>query len=225
MNESDTRHPERVDTGDMIVVHTALLREVRLAPAAVARANAGPSRRRTRAIRHLRLLLDLLEHHHHGEDEMLLPLLRARVPVPSMSALDTGEEQHARIEKLIVESRADLDRWARGDLRAAHEVAEKLAALHAALEPHLLGEERDVLPLAATFLSHAEWQALGDAGMRSTPKSALVLVFGMFMYEGDPAVVRAMLAHAPAVPRLLLPRIAPHVYARVCRRVHGSERP
>ena len=36
MNESDTMHPQRVDTRDMIVVHTALLREIRLAPAAVA---------------------------------------------------------------------------------------------------------------------------------------------------------------------------------------------
>jgi len=40
-------------------------------------------------------------------------------------------------------------------------------------------------------------------------KSKLPLVFGMFMYEGDPTVLRMMLSTAPALPRLLMPRIAP----------------
>lgn len=220
----DTITPDRIDTRDMIVVHTALLREIRLAPAAVVR--AAPSRRhRARTARHVRLLLELLEHHHRGEDEMLLPLLRARVPRSAVAALDTGEEQHARIEALLAEARAALTRWTDGEQDGAHGVAGVLTALHAVLEPHLRGEERDVLPLAAVHLTEAEWRALGDAGFASTPKPALVLVFGMFAYEGDPAVLRAMLAHAPAVPRVLLPRIAPRVHARRCRRIHGTPRP
>jgi hemerythrin-like domain-containing protein len=217
-----TLDSDRVDTSDMIVVHTALLREIRMAPAAVIRAGR---RHRTRTARHLRLLLDLLDHHHHGEDELLLPLLRARVPRAAAPALDTGEEQHARIEELIADARAGISRWTDGGPDAAEQLTVTLTALHAALEPHLRGEERDILPLAAEHLTAAEWAAIGDAGFRSTPKSALVMVFGMFAYEGDPAVIRAMLAQAPAVPRALLPRLAPRVYARVCRRIHGAPRP
>ena len=42
------------------------------------------------------------------------------------------------------------------------------------------------------------------------------------MYDADPEVIRAMLAHAPLVPRLLMPHLAPRVYARYVRRVHGT---
>ncbi len=225
MKETDTVASEQVDVRDMIVVHTALLREVRLAPRAVVRAGGQSRRRCARTARHLRLVLDVLEHHHSGEDRLMLPLLRARAPRESMRAVDTGEEQHARIEGLITEVRAAVGRWAGGDQDAAPVLVERLTDLHAALEPHLRGEERDVLPLAARYLDPAEWRAVGEAGFLAIPKPALTTVFGMLMYEGDPEVLRSMLAHAPAVPRLLLPRIAPGAYARRSQAVYGTRRP
>jgi hemerythrin-like domain-containing protein len=225
MKELNTRGPDQVDTRDMVVVHTAMLRELRLAPAAVRRAAAdGSARPRARTAAHLRFLLDLLEHHHAGEDELLLPLLRARVPRAAAAAVEAGAEQHAHIEKAIAGTRSALDRWA-ADNRDAPALAEELTGLHAAVEPHLRAEERDILPLAATHLSAAEWGAIGEAGAAVTPKRALMVVFGMFMYEGDPAVLRAMLAPAPAPARLLVPLIAPRAYARRSRRIHGTARP
>jgi hypothetical protein len=47
---------------------------------------------------------------------------------------------------------------------------------------------------------------------------------GMFAYEGDPDVLRAMLSPAPAVPRFLVPRIGPRAYARVAHRLYGTPR-
>jgi hemerythrin-like domain-containing protein len=218
---NDTDSAVRTDTRDMIVVHTGLLREIRLAPAAVER--AATARQRTRVARHVRLMLHILEHHHAGEDRLLLPLLRERVPAAAMGPVDTGEEQHARIEGLIAEAHGGIGRWEDGAGTA--ELSATLSALHDALEPHLRGEERDVLPLAAEHLTETEWQAIGEAGSAAVPKPAMLMVFGMFMYEGDPEVVASMLAHAPAPVRALLPRIAPRVYARHCRAVHGTDRP
>ena len=85
MTNNDTSSaaaPERalVDVRDMIVVHTAMLREFRLAPAAVRRTLPG-DRSRARAVAgHVRFLCDLLHHHHEGEDELLWPTLRSRTP-------------------------------------------------------------------------------------------------------------------------------------------------
>jgi hypothetical protein len=62
----------------------------------------------------------------------------------SIHAIDTGEEQHARIEQRIAGARAGLNRWAREN-QAVTVLAERLTAL----EPHLRGEERDVLPRIA----------------------------------------------------------------------------
>jgi hypothetical protein len=53
----------------------------------------------------------------------------------------------------------------------------------------------------------------------------MALVFGMFAYEGDPEVLAQMLHSAPALPRLIIPLIAPHAYARRATRIYGTARP
>jgi hypothetical protein len=100
-----------------------------------------------------------------------------------------------------------------------------LQTLHDLLAEHLDAEERMLLPLAAAVLTDAEWHAIGEAAVAAMPKSTLPLAFGMFAYEADPEVLRDMLATAPPIPRALLPRIAPRVYARRAIRVHGTARP
>jgi hypothetical protein len=46
----------------------------------------------------------------------------------------------------------------------------------------------------------------------------------MLMADGDPEVLRAMIAHAPLVPRLVVPRIAPRAYGRYTRQVYRVPR-
>jgi hypothetical protein len=45
------------------------------------------------------------------------------------------------------------------------------------------------------------------------------MVVGMLMKEGDPEVLRAMLAHAHRLPRMVLPTVAPAIYGRYSRRL------
>jgi hypothetical protein len=71
----------------------------------------------------------------------------------------------------------------RGELTTA------LHHLHALLVAHLDTEERELLPLAAAHLTQAQWDAVGKAGAASVPKSKLLLLFGMFAYEGEPKVL------------------------------------
>jgi hemerythrin-like domain-containing protein len=198
-----------VDRRDMIVVHTALLRELRLAPRLVER--GGPHTRE-----HVAFVLDLLEHHHAGEDRLLWPVLRGRVPPQMHHLLDHAGEQHREIEELLEAARSEPD-----DDR----LAVLLRRLHDVVAEHLDAEERDVLPLAALHLTQAEWAAIGENGATAVPRTKLPLLFGMFMYDGDPDVVRHMLSSAPPLVRALLPRIAPRAYARYCRRLHGTRNP
>ncbi|NMO89964.1 hemerythrin domain-containing protein [Actinomycetospora sp. TBRC 11914] len=215
-----------VDVRDMVVVHTALLREFRLAPAAVLRV-APDDRRRARVVeRHLGLLCDLLHHHHAGEDALLWPLLRERVPARALTLLAEAEAQHAGLDEALGRVGATRRRWVdRPDAGHRDELAGTLRELHRQLAEHLDTEERTLLPLAAAHLTEPEWRAVGEHGAGAVPKSALPLVFGMFAYEGDPDVLASMLASAPALPRAVVPRIAPRVYARHAARVHGTPRP
>lgn len=215
---------DMVDTRDMLVVHTALLRELRLAPTLVEGAAAKDPRRITVVADHLQFLLGLLTHHHDGEDRLLWPKLRARLPDPLIDVVALMEAQHAEIETLTATVAEALAGWQKTPAAGTH-LAEALRRLHTALEQHLHVEEQEILPLAALHLTEAEWQEIGEAAIASIPKPKLPVVFGMMMYEGDPTVLRMMLAPAPLLPRTLVPRIAPGAYARYARRIHNTPRP
>lgn len=219
-------HRPLVDVRDMIVVHTAMLREFRLAPAAVRRTPAADHKQAAYVADHLRLLGDMLHHHHQGEDELLWPKLRARAKPNSLKVIEEVEAQHEVIDSTL--SRVEVRRtaWAEDPTIGPREgLAEELGGLHSVLVDHLDLEERALLPLAAMLLTTDEWHAVGAAGSAALPKSAMPLVIGMFTYEGDPAVVTDMLKAAPLLVRTLVPVIAPHVYARRARQIYGTSRP
>ena len=215
-----------VDVRDMIVVHTAMLREFRLAAPAVARVAPGDARQAAVVDDHLAFLCGLLHHHHTSEDDLLWPALRDRVPAAAQALIEDAESQHAGIDLALDRVHDARTDWrARPDGRNRDVLVAALRGLHVLLVEHLELEERTLLPLAASALTDAEWHAIGEQAVEAMPKPALVLAFGMFAYEGDPAVLRDMLRTAPAVPRLLLPRIAPRVYARRAAKIHGTARP
>jgi hemerythrin-like domain-containing protein len=220
--------PERalVDVRDMIVVHTALLREFRLLPAAVRHTPPGDRKRVAAVAHHLRFLSELLHHHHAGEDALLWPKLRERTTEASSRLIDRVEAQHIDIDVALRRVGAACDDWAdKPDAARREELAVRLSALHEVLRDHLDLEERALLPLAAALLTEDEWHAIGKAAAAATPKRSLPLLFGMFAYEGDPPVITGMLRSAPPLPRLLLPRVAAGSYARRCRHIHGTARP
>lgn len=215
-----------VDVRDMLVVHTAMLREFRLLIGAVAAVPDGDRRRAARVDRHLRLVCDLLHHHHEGEDALLWPVLEPRLPEPARAALAAVEAQHLGLDAALERVATARTAWvAEPDVARRDALTEALAALHVLLGEHLDSEERDMLPLAAALLTEAEWAAVGEAGAASVPKSQLPLVLGMFAYEGDPAVLADMLRSAPAPVRRLMPVIGARVYARRATRVYGTARP
>lgn len=215
-----------VDTRDMVVVHTAMRREFGLAPGLVRGVSVADTARSGVVAGHLGWLLDLLHHHHSGEDELLWPLLLARAPEEVWPTIHLMEEQHHGISGSITQVRELLPLWS-ASASAEHrdQLAATLATVDALLTEHLGLEEREMLPLAAATLSQEEWDRLGEAGMASAPKKDLPLVLGMFMYDGDPEVIRGMLSHAPLLPRLLMPRVAPVVHRRYARRIHGTVSP
>ena len=215
-----------VDVRDMIVVHTAMLREFRLAPASVARIPAGAHRAARRVDAHLGLLCELLHYHHAGEDELLWPPLRSLLNAHGQACLDAAEAQHSGIDAALRVVGLARHRWIEvGDNTTRDELIAALQYLHWLLVLHLDTEERDLLPLAAAHLTPGQWAAVGEAGAVSIPKSKMLLVFGMLAYEGDPDILTAMLHPAPPPARAIVPLLAPRIYARFAKRIHGTPRP
>lgn len=221
-----TGHPDLVDTRDMIVVHTAIRREFRLAPALVRGVLVGDGKRAAVVAEHLDTMTSLLHHHHATEDRLLWPVLLERVPGELAPTVHLMEQQHERIHAVNGRVMAELARWRAGAPREAREqLALALEEVDAALTEHLAAEEQHLLPIAARHLTEAEWQRLGEEGLGGLRKSQLPLAFGMLQYEGDPEVIAKMLTHAPALARLLMPVLAPRAFSRYARKVHGTPTP
>jgi hemerythrin-like domain-containing protein len=212
-----------VDTREMIAVHSAFRREFGLAPGLVRGVAPGDVQRAGVVADHLELIGSFLHHHHAGEDKLLWPKLLERVPAELAPTVELMERQHEGVHEVIEEMNAALGRWRTGAAETDRDqLAGALDRLHALLVEHLAAEEQHILPLASRSLTEEEWGELGKDGMAAQEKSKLPMIFGMIMKDADPEVIRGMLAHAPLVPRLMLPFVGPRAYARYARRVYGT---
>ncbi|MGW2937311.1 hemerythrin domain-containing protein [Streptomyces sp. NPDC001156] len=212
------------DVRDMYMAHTALRREFRLLPQLIRDVAPGDTARTDVVAAHAELVCRILHIHHEGEDLLLWPKLLQRGGEEAASIVPMMEEQHHSIDRAHAEATGLLPAW-RSTGRGGEELAGTFEALLAVLLAHMATEEKWVLPLAEKHVTAAEWRELGEHGMAAIPKKDLPLAFGMAMYEGDPAVIKAVLAHAPLPVRLLIPALGRRRYAAHARRVHGTTRP
>ncbi|MFJ9561296.1 hemerythrin domain-containing protein [Streptomyces fuscichromogenes] len=208
---------ERPHTHEMVVVHRVFRRESALLPRLV---RAVPDGDRTRAARVAAALRDYilgLHHHHHAEDELIWPLLRAR------AARDEGlvarmTEQHEAIDRTLATVTEWTPLWERsGDRIPGEELALALDAHRVALLEHLDEEERSVLPLVAEHLTVPEWELVGRRGLEGLPKNKRMLALGAILEEATPEESAFFLAKVPSIGRLLWQAVGRRQYAAHCR--------
>jgi hemerythrin-like domain-containing protein len=214
-----------VDIRDMLVVHAMLSREFRLAPAAVNRVKPGDRKHARDVDEHLALICHLLHEHHAGEDQILWPVLRARLSPADRRLLDNTEAQHAGINSGLERVKDARRRWLdQPDHNHGSALTNELQTLDGLVAEHLADEERDILPLAAAYLSEPEWRAISET-VTVLSRKAMLVGFGMCCYGADPEVTGLMLQALPAPVQLVVPPIARRMYARRAARVHGTRHP
>jgi hypothetical protein len=153
---------ERLTRGHltMIVAHRAMVRDLALIAEA---ARSNPDSTRTRALfSYSARLLELIDHHHSGEDEVLWPLLKSRgAPQESLDAL---QSEHAELHTVLE------------NLRAATELAELADAAERTREvlaEHTEAEERALAGALAPALDGAAWRTFERAMLRTAPRWSL----------------------------------------------------
>ncbi|MEV4757835.1 hemerythrin domain-containing protein [Micromonospora sp. NPDC049559] len=212
------------DVRDMYMAHAMFRREFSLLPELILDVPEGDGARAEVVGAHAELLCSILHLHHEGEDVYAWPKLLERGGAAAEAIVPTMEAQHHAIDECVTMIRKILPAW-RSTGRRGAELAEVCDRLRVVLIEHMALEEREILPLAEKLMTAAEWSQLGEHGMKDMPKSKLPLGFGMVMYEGDPEVLKAVLADAPLVARLTMPIVAPRLYAKHAKRVYGTPTP
>ena len=215
-----------VDTGEMVLIHTFMRREFRLASGVVRGVVSGDVARAAQVAAHLDFLGRFLHEHHSVEDLLLWPMLLERVPDELAPIVHLMEAQHEGVEGTLATIGALLPRWRdSADVTLRDQLASAYDELYVALAEHLEAEEQRLLPIVSRTLGQAEWDALGTEGRRRGSFREGPLVVGMFQYEGDPVVFARMIAHAPRPVRAIFPWVARRAFRKHAQLIHGTPTP
>ena len=213
---------ERPDTQEMIVAHRVFRREAALLPRLVESVPDGDTKRAALIADHYRDYRLGLHHHHSAEDELLWPLLLARVDLEAEIVLRM-EAQHEAIAASLGEASGAIDAWEAAPSAAT--AAPALAAMRAhlaALREHLADEEEHILPMAAEHVTVAEWARLGEQFAEKTPKDKLLLFLGAILEEATPQERTATLANLPVIARIVWYAVGRRQYARRMALIRGG---
>jgi hemerythrin-like domain-containing protein len=214
------------DARDMFAAHTMFRREFGLMPGLVHSVTAGNKRRTALVADHVALVSMVLDLHHSGEDKHIWPRLRERGTREIASIVGVMETQHEAIHECLLQVKKALESWRES---ASAETRDALASALGRLIPvtneHLALEEERVVPLIEKYITAAEYALLAQEGQADTPPDKLPTIFGMFMYEGDPAVIGEIVAQMPAEVRPVIKDLATQAYAAYAEELYGTATP
>jgi hypothetical protein len=205
------------DTTMMGIVHTALRRDLTRTTTALTAAYPPGGAQRAALSAHMIWMMDFLHGHHEGEDVGLWPLMRSSEPT-ACELLDQMEQDHARIAPEIERLRSATRRYAQDGADAARaSMVEALASLRSVLDPHLLREETEMMPIVSRTLTHARWEKFNQDHYIKTKSKAELGHEGHWLIDSiDPAGYTIVVGNVPPLPRFVLIHAFAGQYARAC---------
>jgi hemerythrin-like domain-containing protein len=196
------------------VFHTALRRDLARTLDALTATESPDLRKRRALAEHLGLVLDLLHHHHTGEDEGLWPLVRRRAP-DLAAQLDMMEAEHAAVAGAIQSTRTAATRYSSDPTSAGDDLRNAVRTLRDTLLPHLDHEETEVMPRVMRALSRQDWSALARREVRSSGSFALAGTGLLWTLDGlDPERRALFNRQVPALLRWLVDKRYGRAYRR-----------
>ena len=206
----------------MVIVHRMFRRECALLPQLVAAVPVGDVARARTIARHVREVLDMLHHHHLGEDELLWPRLSTRTRIHA-ELLARMESQHHVLAELLEHVATALPEWRYTP--AAHTGAPLTVLLEQishGLDEHFDEEEATILPIVERVITAAEYLEVGQRGLQSIPLTRRLIMLGYLLEDTTPRERADFLAAVPAPATIRLP---PHRTTPTPTRGHQTPRP
>lgn len=185
------------DTSDMAQVHRVFRDAVASAAPLIGSASPADAGRVELVATYYDNVLRLLHWHHDGEDAVVWPTLCERVPDQAETVRRIAG-QHDTVTGALHTAQQDLAAWRSApDADKGAKLAGSLAALGAALLPHLDEEEQVIVPLAAQHITAPEWGELPSHAMRNFDGDKMWLILGLVREQMRPEQIEMMEAHMP----------------------------
>ena len=213
--------PKLCDTSDMVIVHRMFRRECALLPQLVAAVAGGDVARARTVAAHAREVLDMLHHHHVGEDELLWPRLSARTRFHA-DLLARMDSQHQGLAVLLEHAATSFTAWQDAPTApTSTALTTLLEQLSARLNEHFDEEEAAVLPIVERVITAAEYQEVGQRGLVSIPLTRRLVVLGYLLEGATPQEQSDFLAAVPAPARLAYRLIGARQHRHETTRLRG----
>lgn len=192
-----------VDVRDMKIVHQTFRRAYEESAQLIRALPTPSSARVTFLADHIDFGLNMLHHHHEGEDVILYPLLVERAP-DHATRTEQIDHEHQVVKGTIDSALSACSIWRNAPSReTAERLASALDELNSALVPHLDNEEREIVPLAAVNVTQQEWNSLAKHGIAAIPGNKRLIAFGMILEPLDPTDRAYMLSNLPPPVKIL----------------------
>ncbi|MGB9249793.1 MAG: hemerythrin domain-containing protein [Mycobacterium sp.] len=213
------------DTSDMVIVHRMFRRECAMLPKLVAGVASGDVARARTVAGHAREVLDMLHHHHMGEDELLWPRLSARTRFHA-DLLARMDSQHQGLAVLLEQAATALAEWQ--DAPTVHmstPLTVILNQLSTGLNEHFDEEEAAILPIVERVITAVEYREVGLRGLVSIPLTRRLIVLG-YILEGATSQERnVFLAAIPRPVRIAYRLLGERQHRHETTRLRGPLQP
>ena len=214
------------DARDMFAAHTMFRREFGLMPGLVRAVGAGDKQRSALVADHVAMVTGVLNHHHSGEDTYVWPRLRERCPEDCAALVDVMDDQHHATHNGLLRVAQAGQAWRdSASAEARHALAGAIERLLPVMNEHLALEEERVVPLIEKYVTQAEYAHVAQEQGVDVPPDKLPAVFGMFMYEADPAAIDLAVAEMPPEVQPVIRDLAPKAYAAYAEELYGTPAP
>ena len=214
------------DARDMFAAHTMFRREFGLMPGLVRAVAAGDKQRSALVADHVAMVSGVLSHHHSGEDAYVWPQLRERCPNDCAALVDVMEDQHHAIHNGLLQVAQAGQAWRdSASAEARHALAGAIERLLPVMNEHLVLEEERVVPLIEKYVTQAEYGRVAQEQGVDVPPDKLPAVFGMFMYEADPAAIDLAVAEMPPEVQPVIKDLGATAYAAYATALYGTATP
>jgi hemerythrin-like domain-containing protein len=217
--------PKQCDTSDMVIVHRMFRRECAMLPKLVAAVADGDVARAHTVARHAREVLDMLHHHHLGEDELLWPRLSARTRF-NTDLLVRMDSQHQDLAVLLDRAATAFAEWQDAPtVPTSTPLTALLEQLSTGLNEHFDEEEAAILPIVERVITAAEYQEVGQRGLISIPLTRRLIALGYLLEGATPQEQNDFLAAIPRPARLAYRLIGERQHRNETTRLRGPLQP
>jgi hemerythrin-like domain-containing protein len=212
----------RADTRIMAIAHSALRRDLARAADVLSRQPVPGDAQRVAVAQHVEAMMDFLQVHHNGEDAWLWPTMRRLNPAASeiLDQMDTDHKDIAPHIAKVAAAAAAYGKSATG--RKSLDAA--LNDLRSTLEPHLRRDEEQMMPIVATSLTRAQWDAWEQHYYIETKTKTQLGLEGHWLIDGgNREVYDHVVGKVNPVLRLVLLRVFGPKYRKQCRTRWGAD--